>query len=139
MGGGTYLAQFRRHKRKEVEGGSWEGWCPRRPAKRPPLDPRPSRRPRPPSYPSDSSPTPCPPQQTDIHADWLWQKPIRALPPRSLRASPAPRAQCSPATRTTRRGGEGARQPGASRRPEWAGWEICEGGLSAATDSPTPG
>lgn len=40
------------------------------------------------------------------------------------------------------RGGGAGKGPGSPAPPgdrRWAGWEICEGGLSPATDSPTPG
>lgn len=70
MGGGTYLAQFRRHKRKEVEGGSWEGWCLRRPAKGATVGPKTQQEARAPFLPLRFKSHPAP-SAADIHADWL--------------------------------------------------------------------
>lgn len=62
----------------------------------PQLDPGPS--PNPPAHPRLEAPPRARRSTADTRADWLWQEPIRARPPRPLRASSAPRGRGSPAS-----------------------------------------
>lgn len=86
----------------------------------PPLDPGPS--PNPPAHLRLEAPPRARRSTADTRADWLWQEPIRALRPAHSEPVLHRGAGAHQPQRTTRRrGGEGAGQPGASRRPEVGG------------------